>query len=342
LLTACSARDKRNRSLHLRLPGRGNVARGGARTKQRIIANLGAQGSRVVARRRSRPSGAPRSARLAQRSMVLSVVEGEAPAQCNVSADRGRRCCSSGLWQEVGCRAVIRRAGPPNGKFEFCGPRRANLPDGCSTGLFVSGLGPGPRKKWRAELPYRGALRPFQLHHPLPRHGLASVKPLTDQADAQRGWHPRCRKGRRGKRSCSPARRDLFCRAQRRLLWTPPGLSFEGQGGEELGRRGHSKDYRPDSHQMIVGLVMDQDGRPLCSELWPGNTADVDHPCCRWSDRFARGAFFGVGTHLRLSPTAGMISARDHCCPGGTQARIHPSGGGVSAASAEVCASNRH
>ena len=26
---------------------------------------------------------------------------------------------------------------------------------------------------------------------------------------------------------------------------------------------------------MIVGLVMDQDGRPLCSELWPGNTADV-------------------------------------------------------------------
>jgi hypothetical protein len=26
---------------------------------------------------------------------------------------------------------------------------------------------------------------------------------------------------------------------------------------------------------MIVGLVMDQDGRPLCCELWPGNTADV-------------------------------------------------------------------
>jgi len=25
---------------------------------------------------------------------------------------------------------------------------------------------------------------------------------------------------------------------------------------------------------MIVGLVMDQDGKPLCAELWPGNTAD--------------------------------------------------------------------
>jgi transposase len=40
-------------------------------------------------------------------------------------------------------------------------------------------------------------------------------------------------------------------------------LSFEGRGGEELGRRGHSKDYRPDLHQMIVGLVMDQASRDI-------------------------------------------------------------------------------
>jgi transposase len=52
-------------------------------------------------------------------------------------------------------------------------------------------------------------------------------------------------------------------------------LSFAGAGGTALGRRGYSKDFRPDLHQMIVGLVMDQRGRPLCSELWPGNTADV-------------------------------------------------------------------
>ena len=26
---------------------------------------------------------------------------------------------------------------------------------------------------------------------------------------------------------------------------------------------------RPDLNQMIVGLVMDQDGRPLCCEMWP-------------------------------------------------------------------------
>ena len=26
---------------------------------------------------------------------------------------------------------------------------------------------------------------------------------------------------------------------------------------------------------MIVGVVLDQEGNPVCSEMWPGNTADV-------------------------------------------------------------------
>ena len=26
---------------------------------------------------------------------------------------------------------------------------------------------------------------------------------------------------------------------------------------------------------MVVGMVLDQNGNPLCTELWPGNTADV-------------------------------------------------------------------
>jgi transposase len=52
-------------------------------------------------------------------------------------------------------------------------------------------------------------------------------------------------------------------------------LYFEGEGGATLGERGHSKDYRPHLNQMIVGVIIDQDGRPVCSEMWPGNTADV-------------------------------------------------------------------
>src|ERR1035438_143165 len=41
------------------------------------------------------------------------------------------------------------------------------------------------------------------------------------------------------------------------------------------GQRGHSKDHRPDLKQMVVGMVLDQNGNPLCSQRWPGNTADV-------------------------------------------------------------------
>jgi hypothetical protein len=27
--------------------------------------------------------------------------------------------------------------------------------------------------------------------------------------------------------------------------------------------------------QMILGVAIDVQGRPICSEMWPGNTADV-------------------------------------------------------------------
>ena len=52
-------------------------------------------------------------------------------------------------------------------------------------------------------------------------------------------------------------------------------LYFEGAGGQTLGRRGFSKDHRPDLNQMILAVLLDGDGRPLCTEMWPGNTADV-------------------------------------------------------------------
>lgn len=69
-------------------------------------------------------------------------------------------------------------------------------------------------------------------------------------------------------------RRDLFSGLSM-VLFDTTSLYFEGEGGRTVGRRGHSKDHRPDLKQMVVGLVLDQDGRPICCELWPGNTADV-------------------------------------------------------------------
>ncbi|NLI79587.1 MAG: transposase, partial [Candidatus Riflebacteria bacterium] len=52
-------------------------------------------------------------------------------------------------------------------------------------------------------------------------------------------------------------------------------LFFEGEGGDTLGLRGHNKDGHPELNQMVVGVVMDSQGNPLCCEMWPGNTADV-------------------------------------------------------------------
>ena len=52
-------------------------------------------------------------------------------------------------------------------------------------------------------------------------------------------------------------------------------LYFEGQGGATLGRRGYSKDFRPQLHQVVLGIVLDENDRPIASFLWPGNTADV-------------------------------------------------------------------
>ena len=69
-------------------------------------------------------------------------------------------------------------------------------------------------------------------------------------------------------------RRDLFSDLDI-VFFDTTSIYFEGEGGETIGQRGNSKDHRPDLKQMVVGMVLDQNGNPICSELWPGNTADV-------------------------------------------------------------------
>lgn len=68
--------------------------------------------------------------------------------------------------------------------------------------------------------------------------------------------------------------RNLFSSLNLVFLDTT-SIYFEGNGGEELGRLGHSKDHRPDLNQMVVAVVVDNRGTPICCEMWPGNTTDV-------------------------------------------------------------------
>lgn len=68
--------------------------------------------------------------------------------------------------------------------------------------------------------------------------------------------------------------RDLFSEVGL-VFFDTTSIYFEGQGGQEIGRHGHSKDHRPDLRQMIVGIALDAQGRPICCEMWLGNTTDV-------------------------------------------------------------------
>ena len=63
--------------------------------------------------------------------------------------------------------------------------------------------------------------------------------------------------------------RDLFSGLDL-VFFDTTSIYFEGAGGETLGRFGHSKDHRSDRKQMVVGAVLDGQGRPVCCELWPG------------------------------------------------------------------------
>lgn len=59
------------------------------------------------------------------------------------------------------------------------------------------------------------------------------------------------------------------------VFFDTTSIYFEGEGGEDIGNYGYSKDHRPDLKQMVVGVILDVNGRPICCEMWPGNTADV-------------------------------------------------------------------
>ena len=270
-----------------------NVRENG-RTKQRIIANLGRK--EVVVARGDLDRLARSVARLAQRSMVLSLVEDEAApdARCRRI---GPALLFERLWHEVGCRAVLAELAAER-EFEFAAERAVFLT--VLHRLFVSGSDRAA-EKWRADYRIDGT-EALQLHH-LYRAMAWLGEPLADQTAAS-ALTPRCRKDR-VEEELFARRRDLFAELSVVFMDTT-SLSFEGQGGAELGRCGHSKDHRPDLHQMIVGLVMDQDGRPLCCELWPGNTADVT-TLLPVVDRLR--ARFGVG-RICVVADRGMISAQ--------------------------------
>jgi transposase len=126
---------------------------------------------------------------------------------------------------------------------------------------------------------------------------------VADQKDAT-PFAPRCTKDLI-EEALFLERRDLFTGLDL-VFFDTTSISFEGAGGETLGRKGHSKGRRPDLNQMVVGAVIDDQGKPVCCEMWPGNTTDVTTliPVIeRVRNRFHIGRFCIVADR-------GMISAK--------------------------------
>jgi hypothetical protein len=94
-----------------------------------------------------------------------------------------------------------------------------------------------------------------RLGEPLPDRGQAGATPFSPRSvkePADEGFFT--------------FRQDLFSQLDPAFFDTT-SICFEGQGCESLGRYGNTRDRRPDHHQMVLGLVLDGSGRPLCCEL---------------------------------------------------------------------------
>ena len=200
------------------------------------------------------------------------------------------------LWEELGVKMAIRRL-LQDRKFEFDVERAIFLT--VLHRLFVSGSDRGCAK-WRRDYVIRD-VEPLSLHH-LYRAMAFLGEELADQQGAV-PFTPRCIKDSI-EEDMFFARRDLFTGLDL-VFFDTTSIYFEGKGGDSIGQRGHSKDHRPDLKQMVVGAVLDDNGKPICCEMWPGNTADVKTliPIAdRIRDRFQINQFCVVADR-------GMISA---------------------------------
>jgi transposase len=127
-------------------------------------------------------------------------------------------------------------------------------------------------EQWRHDYLING-VDELQLHHLYRAMAWLGEALPADQQAAATPFAPRCIKDLI-EESLFACRQSLFS-SMDIVFFDTTSIYFEGQGGQTIGQRGHSKDHRPDLKQMVVGAVIDNSGMPICCELWPGNTTDV-------------------------------------------------------------------
>jgi hypothetical protein len=239
--------------------------RTGDQVRQQVIATLGRYEDLQASGQLERllRSGA----RFAAKAMVLSAAADDAALTIAVRRI-GPALVFERLWEETGCRAVI---------AELAGKRRHGFALERAVfltvlhRLFVSGSDRAA-DRWREDYTIAGVAG-LDLHHLYRAMAWLGEELPEQEQEGRTPFVPRCRKDVVEERLFAH-RRDLLTRLDLVFMDTT-SLYFEGAGGQTLGRHGYSKDHRPDLRQMILAVLIDGDGRPVCSEMWPGNTADV-------------------------------------------------------------------
>jgi transposase len=178
------------------------------------------------------------------------------------------------LWQQIGCHKVLQQLLAER-KFEFAVERVIFLE------VLHRLVDPGSDRAcyhWKDDHAVDGA-EDLQLHHAYRAMAWLGepideeTESVLDERKPASHLRFRCTKDRI-EEALFDRRRDLFS-SLGLVFFDTTSIYFEGEGGQELGERGFSKDKRPDLKQMIVGAVIDDQGAPICCEMWPGNTADV-------------------------------------------------------------------
>ena len=167
------------------------------------------------------------------------------------------------LWAETGCRDVLRRH-LADRRFGFDVERAIYLT--VLHRLTVSGSD-RHASTWQQSMHIPGA-DSLTLNH-----AYKAMAWLGEDIETGQGGQARSRT-EAIEEALYHHRKSLFGELSVAFFDTT-SLYFEGQGGATLGQRGYSKDFRPQLHQVVLGIVLDENDRPIASFLWPGNTADV-------------------------------------------------------------------
>ncbi|MDD5038513.1 MAG: IS1634 family transposase [Dehalococcoidales bacterium] len=196
---------------------------------------------------------------------VLLILSGKSDVRADAKKIGPALVCER-LWKELEIGKIIRRLLAER-KFGFDVERAIFLT--VLHRLFVSGSDRSC-DRWHRDYVIDG-IDALSLHH-LYRAMAFLGEELTDQKDCT-PFAPRCTKDVI-EEDLFLARRDLFSGLDC-VFFDTTSIYFEGEGGETIGELGHSKDHRPDLNQMVVGVILDDHGQPVCCEMWPGNTTDV-------------------------------------------------------------------